>query len=151
MLQKMKIKVTAALALALAALAMGCASMTKDTQGRDLVYLQEVKFDVSNPDLGLFVPWFKVPVDAVVKVGVGAFAGTKVASALEAKKEVPEVFITYSKKEGEISLANVGHNFSRPVWEGMPELQTKRWYILAKDDKGKYLIPCDASCQPAAR
>jgi hypothetical protein len=144
----MNIRITTVLLVTISALGAGCSSIPKDDSGRDIVYLQSVAFDVSNPDLGLFVPWLNVPANAIAKVGAAVFAGTKVAKALEQKKP-PMVYVTYSHKEGEITPLNTGKIFSRPVWEGMPELVTKRWYQLAEDDEGKYLIPCEPSCQPA--
>lgn len=144
---KPTVKLAAPVLAAVTALMVGCASMPKDEEGRSVVYLQKVGFDISNPDLGLFVPWFRIPADSITKVAVGVFAGTKAASALEVKKP-PMVFITYSHREGEITPLNVGHNFSRLVWDGMPALTTQRWYVLAKDDKGKYLIPCEPACRP---
>lgn len=144
----MKAKFASAFLAVVSALTVGCSSIPKDDQDRNVVYLQQVDFDISNPDLGLFIPWFKVPADAIAKVGVAVFAGTKAASALEIKKP-PMIYVTYSHKEGEITPLNTGKIFSRPVWEGMPELVTKRWYQLAEDDAGKYLIPCEPSCQPA--
>lgn len=144
----MNIKITASLLVTISALSVGCSSIPKDAQGQDVVYLQQVDFDISNPDLGLFVPWLNISADLVTKVGVAVFAGTKAATALEVKKP-PMIYVTYSHKEGEITPLNTGKIFSRPVWEGMPELVTKRWYRLAEDGEGKYLIPCEPACLPA--
>lgn len=141
-------KIATLLIVTASALSVGCSSIPKDPQGRDVVYLQQVNFDISNPDLGLFVPWLNISADIVTKVGVAVFAGTKAAPALEVKKP-PMIYVTYSHKEGEITPLNTGKIFSRPVWEGMPELVTKRWYRLAEDGEGKYLIPCEPACLPA--
>ena len=107
-------KTTTILIVTASALSVGCASVPKDGHGRDVVYLQQVDFDVSNPDLGLFVPWLNISADVVSKVAVAVFAGKKASTALEVKKP-PMIYVTYSHEEGEITPPNTGKIFSHPI------------------------------------
>lgn len=138
------------LASAITAL-MGCASMVKpvqDEEGRDLVYLQNFDFDLSNPNFMMFVPWFRVPVGILPQAVAGAHYGAKVAGALE-RERPPHITFTYTSYEGEVvPWKGPGKIVDRPVWQDIPELRPHQWYILGRDEHGELLIPCDTPCRP---
>lgn len=129
----------------------GCAAMVKpvqDDQGRDLVFLQNVEFDLSNPNFMIFVPWFRVPPGLLPQAVAGAHYGAKAAGALE-RERPPRITFTYTSYEGQIvPWKGPGKIVDRPVWQDIPELHPHQWYILGRDERGELLIPCDSPCTP---
>lgn len=129
----------------------GCAAMVKpvqDDQGRDLVYVTAIDFDLSNPNFGMFVPWFRVPASILPQAVAAAHYGSKAAGALERTRPPTITFTYWSYEVGKDSWRGPGKIVERPVWEGIPELQPNQWYILGRDEHGELLIPCDTPCSP---